>query len=692
MFNSRDSTKDHPFLFRFIDNRYNIQRLILGLEFSVGKRPYCESVYQSIRWKTCEVKVGNVGVGGGNPIRIQSMTTSQTRDIEATVEQIIRLAHAGCEIARVTVQGKKEAEACEGIKNTLVRRGYTIPLVADIHFYPPAALLVADFVDKVRINPGNFVDRRATFKTIEYSDASYAAETRKIEDVFTPLVEKCKKRGVALRIGTNHGSLSDRIMNRYGDTPAGMVESAFEFAQVCRDNDFHQIIFSMKSSNPTVMIHAYRLLVARMMEEGWNYPLHLGVTEAGAAEDGRIKSSMGIGSLLLDGLGDTIRVSLTEDPWVEIDPCQRLVKFARDYEGRGIEPLQRETRDFEAIARRKGITNPGFPLHRDGSVYLSISSEDLQRGDFFEALGCELKQGKWVQKADTADAVVVHGLLNDPVSMSKLKTLQEAGVGVVTSYHLPGAVRLMTLNQAAAEVAMKGLTRRFALNDTQCEAAENVALIITDDPPESWGVIEKLQPGLILYAPKIDRIHQARGFFEWLKTHRLDIPVLLSFEYSLDTEDVVIYSAIEMGSLLTDGLGDGVLIRGHYEPNFVRRLSFGILQAARMRSSKTDYISCPGCGRTLFDLQEVTERIRKRTGHLPGVKIAVMGCIVNGPGEMADADFGFVGSKTGMVELYAGKACVEKEIPFAQAEEKLVTLLKQHGRWIEKEEFTHCPG
>jgi (E)-4-hydroxy-3-methylbut-2-enyl-diphosphate synthase len=297
---------------------------------------YCEKIYQTQRWRTREVKVGNVGVGGDNPIRIQSMTTSDTRDVAATIDQIIRLADFGCEIARITVQGKKEAEACEGIKNGLIKRGYTIPLVADIHFYPPAALMVADFADKVRINPGNFVDKRASFKVITYDDASYAEELERLEEKFTPLVVKCKSLNKSIRIGTNHGSLSDRIMNRFGDTPRGMVEAALEFTHVCRKLDYHEIIFSMKASHTQVMIAAYRLLVAEMIKLGWDYPLHLGVTEAGEGEDGRVKSAIGIGSLLLDGLGDTIRISLTEDPWHEIDPCQRLVSFAKIYQGRGV--------------------------------------------------------------------------------------------------------------------------------------------------------------------------------------------------------------------------------------------------------------------------------------------------------------------------------------------------------------------
>lgn len=348
---------------------------------------YCEAIFQTIRRKTREVMIGSVGVGGNHPVRIQSMTTSSTRNVEATIEQIMRLADVGCEIARVTVQGMKEAEACEHIKNGLVKKGYNIPLVADIHFYPPAALGVADFVDKIRINPGNFIDKRASFKVIEYDDASYAAEIAKIEEKFTPLVEKCKRLKKVLRIGTNHGSLSDRIMNRYGDTPQGMVESALEFTRVCRQNDFHDLVFSMKSSNPQVMIQAYRLLVAEMIKLGWDYPLHLGVTEAGEGEDGRIKSAMGIGALLLDGIGDTIRVSLTEDPWQEIDPCKRLVQFAKSYENQGVAPFTESHRHIQEIKRRTVTFPTNVSMHRSGTVMLSASSQDMQDKDIYKKTG-----------------------------------------------------------------------------------------------------------------------------------------------------------------------------------------------------------------------------------------------------------------------------------------------------------------
>lgn len=490
---------------------------------------YCESIYKTIRRPTREVMVGKVGIGGDNPIRVQSMTTSQTRDVEATVEQILKLVDYGCEIARVTVQGKKEAEACEWIKNTLVQRGCDIPLVADIHFYPPAALMVADFVDKVRINPGNYLDRRATFRSLEYSDASYQAEIERIHEGFGPLVEKCRKRNIALRIGTNHGSLSDRIMNRYGDTPIGMVESALEYAKVARTHDFHNLIFSMKASNVLTMVEAYRRLSAAMYELEWDYPMHLGVTEAGDGEDGRVKSAMGIGALLLDGIGDTIRVSLTEDPWHEIEICKQLVRLFEDYEGMGVAPFL-ETRRTPFASQKQAVILPG---------------------------------------------------------------------------------------EAATEVTLT-------------------------------------EP----------RLHQGRAYFE-AKGHQESFILKMS-----EGKDHTIRASAELGALLIDGIGNGV-DAGNPE------LSLRLLQAARLHMSKTEYIACPGCGRTLFNLQEVTQKIRQRTEHLPGVKIAVMGCIVNGPGEMADADVGYVGSKSGMVDLYVGKECVERNIPENEAVDRLVDLLNR---------------
>lgn len=648
-------------------------------------KPYCDSIFKTKRWKTREVMIGNVGIGGNNPVRIQSMTTSNTRDVEATIEQIVRLADVGCEIARVTVQGMKEAEACEGIKNGLIQRGYTIPLVADIHFFPPAAMKVADFVDKVRVNPGNFVDKRAMFKVIEYDDASYAKEIEKIEEKFTPLVEKCKKLKRAMRIGTNHGSLSDRIMNRYGDTPQGMVESALEFARVCRNNDYHDFIFSMKSSNPQVMILAYRLLVAEMIALGWDYPLHLGVTEAGQGEDGRIKSAIGIGSLLLDGIGDTIRVSLTEDAWHEIDPCNRLVKFAESYQGHGVPQFEEKHRHFDHIVKRSIQLPSGVGLHRDGSVIVSVTSEQLKDKEILKKLGCDTRLGSLKLSRTTVDSVFIS---SPQENVEIVKKLQEIGIGVLSKKEISNSVSLFSLSEAVEDHQKKHQAQWFSLIKG---LKQPLAVKITGETPDQWTVLKEINPELIILNPSNNRLHYSRQFFNWLQENKVTAPVILNFNYKGSVEDVVIQASTECGALLCDGLGNGLWLEGSYEIEFLRNLSFNILQACRMRIIKTDFISCPSCGRTLFDLQDVTKRIRERTAHLPGVKIAIMGCIVNGPGEMADADFGYVGSKPGMIDLYVGKACVEKDISFAEADDRLIALIKQHGRWIEPEkEETLC--
>ena len=391
---------------------------------------YCPFVFKTERFKTRVVKVGSVEVGGNNPVRIQSMTTTDTRDAKATAEEIMKLADYGCEIARVTVQGMKEAYSCEQIKSILVQKGYNIPLVADIHFFPKAAMTVADFVDKVRINPGNFVDKRASFKVLEYTDQSYQDELKRLEEKFSPLVEKCKRLDIAMRIGTNHGSLSDRVMNRFGDSPLGMVEAALEFTQVCRKFDYHNIIYSMKASNTHVMIQAYRMLVMRMMEMGWDYPLHLGVTEAGNGEDGRIKSAVGIGSLLLDGLGDTIRVSLTEDPWHEIDPCKRLVKLAHEYEQReGLLPFVEKLRSPVQYQKKESLI-ANKPLHVDGSVFVALSEQDLLSSALFKDLGFEEKNEQPIKEQASVDSLWISEKLKNPQAIEKLSKLKEIGVGI----------------------------------------------------------------------------------------------------------------------------------------------------------------------------------------------------------------------------------------------------------------------
>lgn len=643
---------------------------------------YCESTYTTKRRKTREVLVGNVGVGGNNPVRIQSMTTSNTRDIESTIEQIIKLSDIGCEIARVTVQGMKEAEACEGIKNGLLKRGCTIPLVADIHFYPPAAMHVVDFVDKVRINPGNFVDKRASFKSIDYNDDSYAREVERIVEKFTPLVEKCKRLKRALRIGTNHGSLSDRIMNRYGDSPKGMVESALEFARVCCDNDFHDFIFSMKSSNPQVMIQAYRLLSAEMLSLGWDYPFHLGVTEAGEGEDGRIKSAMGIGSLLLDGIGDTIRVSLTEDAWQEIDPCKRIISVAKKYEAHVSEPSFTEThRHIDAIQRRKVVMPKDIALHRDGTVVLGLTESSLLCDNLYKELGCDVQLGKPKLKISSVDNIVIPAEITAPRALKSIEALKDIGIGIVAKENSLAPLLALSLDAAIAKRKEELSKKRFTVSPTPLAS---LAVIIKEETESEWPKLLEAKPSVIFLAPEKNRLHYSRRLFDWLQNEKIQTPVILNFSYKdLSKEDLVINAAIEFGALFCDGLGDGLWIDSSHDIDFLRTVSFNILQAARMRTSKTDFISCPSCGRTLFDLQDVSRRIRLRTSHLPGVKIAIMGCIVNGPGEMADADFGYVGSAPGKIDLYFGKERVEKNISFSEADDRLIELIKKHGRWVE---------
>lgn len=567
----------------------------------------------SHRRKTRTVWVGSVAVGSNYPIRVQSMTTSDTRDVKHTLEQIKRLIDVGCEIVRVTVQGKKEAYACEEIKNGLIQKGLNIPLVADIHFYPPAAMIVADFVDKVRINPGNYLDRRAVFKMLEYTDASYAQEKEKIHEGFSPLVKKCRERKIALRIGTNHGSLSDRIMSRYGDTPIGMVESALEYAKVCREHDFHNFLFSMKASNPKVMIEAYRMLAAKMDDLGWDYPLHLGVTEAGEGEDGRIKSAMGTGTLLLEGLGDTIRLSLTEDPWKEIAPSRKLIKAVEN----------KRTASFPLTQKwPKPLTDS--PLHQDGTVFLKVAPEDITSNHFYEDIGAKQQLGRPQKGKETADILVVSE--EGKLSELKLRYCQEVGIAVMTE-----------------------------------ATANNYFVDISSGDPAS--IRKKIQS---------------------LREESPEKPIILRWQSSLEEEEeALINIALELGSLLCDGWGDGLFLDIPQPLQKRHEWSFRLLQAARMRSFRTEFIACPGCGRTLFDLQAVTQRIQKKTGHLPGVKIAIMGCIVNGPGEMADADFGYVGSRSGKVDLYVGKQCIERNIDHAKADEHLIALIKKHGRWIE---------
>ncbi|CAI5518354.1 unnamed protein product [Closterium sp. Naga37s-1] len=648
-----------------------------GSPILVPRLQYADSVSKTVRRKTRTVMVGNVAVGSDHPIRVQTMTTSDTKNVQATVEEVMRIADRGAEICRITVQGRKEAEACEQIKNKLVQANYNIPLVADIHFAPTIALRVADCFDKIRINPGNYADTRAVFKTVEYTDESYQQELEHIDEVFSKLVLKCKQLGRAMRIGTNHGSLSDRIMSYYGDSPRGMVESALEFARICRKHDYHNFVFSMKASNPVVMVAAYRLLAAQLRSAGpdWNYPLHLGVTEAGEGEDGRMKSAIGIGALLQDGLGDTIRVSLTEAPEEEIEPCSALANYGMRAAklGKGVEDFEEKHRSYFEFSRRSGqlplqkegdaIDFRGM-LHRDGSVLMSVDAAMLKNPEaLYRALACKMAVGMPFKDLATVDSILLRQApaADDKEARLALRRLQEVGVGVLVPVEalaaapLPNAVALLSLEQAKLGVH-KHLPQgaaRFAVSVRGDESEEDLKALVGLDAVM-----------LLAHVPPqaedstVSRVHSSRRLFEFLQSNNIMTPVIhhISFPEGTSKDDLVLQSGAEAGALLVDGLGDGVLLEApSHDMEFLRNTSFGMLQGCRMRNTKTEFVSCPSCGRTLFDLQEVTASIRERTSHLPGVAIAIMGCIVNGPGEMADADFGYVGGAPGKIDLYVGK-------------------------------------
>jgi (E)-4-hydroxy-3-methylbut-2-enyl-diphosphate synthase len=580
---------------------------------------YCENPFQYRRRATREVQVGNVGIGGNNPIRVQSMITCDTMDTEMSIQQTIELANVGCEIVRITAPTVKDSRNLENIVKGLRERGCTLPIVADIHFKPEAAMEAAKWVDKVRINPGNYADSKK-FVIREYSDEQYAGELNRIRERFTPLVELCKQRGIAMRIGTNHGSLSDRILNRYGDTPLGMVESALEFARIARDLDYHTFVFSMKASNPKIMIAAYRLLVARLNELGpdWNYPVHLGVTEAGEGEDARIKSAIGIGSLLADGIGDTIRVSLTEDSPHEIPVARALVNLT------------------SRRAAETAATTEDVDLSFDPFSYRRRASETIER-DGVRLGGEELIR-------------VVVGQENFDKIAHKLDKMGDYKPEIVYEH-----AQIQEIDPRDADAIAK-------LN----RSSEPQFVTVKDDV--DLPVITTFR----LLAARLQPRH----------------PILLKDEgrkkdESGDFLQTLLTASTNIGSLLCDGIGDAVLVQGEEAPGQALRLSYNILQAAGSRIFKTDYVACPSCGRTLFNLQTTTAKIKAATSHLKGVKIAIMGCIVNGPGEMADADFGYVGGAPGKVNLYVGKAPVKFNIPEAEAVDRLKDLIREHGKWIE---------
>lgn len=578
---------------------------------------YCPDLLAYNRRKTREVTVGNVGIGGGNPIRVQSMITSDTRDTPACVAEVLQLAEAGCEIVRITAQTKIYAANLENIAREVRAASCQVPLVADIHFKPDAALEAARWVEKVRVNPGNYVDKKK-FAVREYSDDEYAEEVAKIREEFIPLVELCKSLGRAMRIGTNHGSLSDRIMNYYGDSPLGMVESALEFARIAREFDYHNFVFSMKASNPKVMIEAYRLLVARLDQEGpdWNYPIHLGVTEAGDGEDGRIKSAIGIGSLLADGIGDTVRVSLTEDAIHEIPVARALA-------------LPFQTKADQAPGPSLAPSYDPFSYERRKSSPMEIMGHALGG---VNAVRVFTTQEKWNAVAHKIEKM---GDFKPEIILEK-----------------SGVVEIDPRDEAALS----------ALN----HGAE-VHLVTVQD-----GLDLDVIPAFRMLACRLDARHPI-----------LLKDVLVPATESADFVDTLLTAARHLGSLLCDGIGDAILVQGEPTPGQSLRLSYNILQAAGTRIFKTDYVACPSCGRTLFNLQSTTQKIRASTGHLKGVRIAVMGCIVNGPGEMADADFGYVGGAPGKINLYVGKQPVKFNIPEDEAVERLIDLIREHGKWID---------
>ena len=663
--------------------------------------PYVANLYSYRRRRTREVMVGDVGVGGANPIRVQSMTTTLTKDVDATVDQAERLVRAGCEIVRITTPTPADARCLGPIREKLAARGIHVPIVADIHFNPLAALTDAEFADKVRVNPGNCADSRK-FAVREYTDAEYEAEVARVEERFAPLVLKCKERGVAMRIGTNHGSLSDRIMNRFGDTPEGMVESALEFVRICEDHDFRDIILSMKASNPKVMIAAYRLLAARMAAAGMDYPFHLGVTEAGNGEDGRIKSAIGIGSLLEDGIGDTIRVSLTEEPEAEIPVAYAL---ARRYDrpwvpAPAVEGPAEVPWDLYHYERRHARETVVGPAVLGGSapiaVFTSIDEPlSTRRTAMAQILRWASPAGRRQPKPDGAfvdidgpEDLAVLQRISARLAIwpnATLAVVATAGDAAVLLDVLPyvqgvavcvGPETDVILLASAVRDAGKSLVleARVASGEDAPAAIEHLLSATRDAHAEGVDVVLSLQ------VSDFEAIHAYRRLAVEACRMGIDAPIILRVQAPADA---LLPCAVALGSPLCDGIGDAVCIGGQEDSS---SLAFNILQAAGARVFKTDYVACPSCGRTLFDLQETTERIKERTSHLVGVKIAIMGCIVNGPGEMADADFGYVGGAPGQVNLYVGKECVEKGVPAEDADDRLVTLIKSHGKWQEPDE------
>jgi (E)-4-hydroxy-3-methylbut-2-enyl-diphosphate synthase len=650
---------------------------------------YCESLTAYKRLRTREVQIGDLLLGNpdgndGHPIRVQTMTTTDTMDTLATVEQSIRCIEAGSELIRITAPSKREAENLLHIKNELRRRGYKTPIVADIHFTPNAAEIAARIVEKVRVNPGNYVDKKK-FEIVEYTDTQYREEIDRIYLRFVPLIKICKEYGTAMRIGTNHGSLSDRIMSRYGDTPMGMVESAMEFLRIARSESYHQVVLSMKSSNPQVMVHAYRLLVKTMFEEfGECYPLHLGVTEAGDGQDGRIKSAVGIGTLLEDGLGDTVRVSLTEDPEFEIPVCKNLVKRYQ-----GCRDVAQTTTAIKKIyydpfnyQRRQA-----FEVQNIGGKHVPVVIADLSQVEKVtpkSLLDIGYTYDHATDKWAIADAAADYLYVGD-------KSIH---------FELPGSVRpiVSSRNWETIEDREKYYPA-YEVSEfvhPSCSRSEKVNFVFVDvngaytnaEQYDSFWELIKIDQTVVLclLSTASNAMQSMRRMYNELIDRRIQNPIVNLIDSDSPVEDEkLIHLATEGGALFLEGLGDGIFLRNKTgaDPYFLNNAAFGILQATRTRISKTEYISCPSCGRTLFDLQETTASIRAVTNHLKGVKIAIMGCIVNGPGEMADADFGYVGSGPGKITLYRGKEIVKRNVNSDVAVQELIDLLKENNAWVE---------
>jgi (E)-4-hydroxy-3-methylbut-2-enyl-diphosphate synthase len=643
-----------------------------------GILPYCNSLTHYERFLTREVKIGDLLLGAHHPIRLQSMTTTDTMDTKATVEQSIRMIKAGCELVRITAPSLNEAKNLELIKKELKARGYNTPICADIHFTPNAAEWAAKVVEKVRVNPGNYADKKK-FENIDYTDASYEAELSRIRTRFTPLVKICKEYGTAMRIGTNHGSLSDRILSRYGDTPLGMVESAFEFLRICEENDYHNIVISMKASNTQVMVQAYRLLVAKMIETKRNYPLHLGVTEAGEGEDGRIKSAVGIGTLLEDGLGDTIRVSLTEEPEFEIPVAKILAdRYSNRKNHKAIPPIESEKLNYSPFehTRRKTTEVINIGNHNVPRVIADFSfKEEITPASLF---GVGYNYSVPTDKWNLSDTAVDYIYAGD-------KTVD---------FEIPGTLGIIYNSEHWEQIKHKDRSYPLFCEEEYFiskKTSHELNFVAVDINSLTDLFIEKIKKEknvvLVLNTFNEHAMPELRRMVIELELKKCSVPIIIKRNYTdLNESQFQLYSATDIGGLLIDGFGDGIWIRQKdcVSTRTCNSTAFGILQATRTRISKTEYISCPSCGRTLFDLQETTQKIRERTHHLKGVKIGIMGCIVNGPGEMADADYGYVGTGPGKISLYKGKEVVKKNVTSETAVDELISLIKEGGDWVEK--------